>query len=1147
MAPKKKADAGPVEEEPHPGPADEVDEEGENTTVFSVEVRGASMLPRAFETKIAVRGLCKEFRSAPAEASASPQGWEFEKSSFIRPRGQALYDDIVNKYLVVLLKDVATFEVIGEVKLSLLPLLHDQKEVGGEMTLELTDKYRAMWDAPADSGGDAPAAASPSPPVSVEDVPRSTLTVVVRVEELVGPVEDRQSWTAMTFSLGGAFSLPAKLTSIGGEVEMHQLRYRFELLGQNFGGGMLSRPREERPAAEADAADVAETNGEDLTGRTEEEQREDAERYGIAVRFSDDNARVTAYRGHKFIQDFRYMLNHVGGVWLKFRLEEVPSADPKKPNPPEVTAAVSQFAGKAWVRLVPLIRRGVRTTGSLCCPLVGDLQGNGDEATLDSSGSFVRLAVELSHDTAPKPSIETQAPLPQLLPKRESLEKFPSSNDAVALYKDAVTRSLTEVARVMHTPGGAEPSLHEVIEILKRNGNYEEIKSDVRGAVVRICRERLRKDVAVVPGKVLEGEVRDKFMANTHSYLIGALGGVFDELRTSTPLGMGAKGPLASQTPAAASAPLFAPSGCGTTGAGTNISSPEPPDSAAGARRGSLSNKSKSPAGICTPEDGGSPVRFGRVHDVPAPAAEPTGYGDSVAQALEESMGAKKSRESLSSVADTGGRCLNLVYEAEMVGNFDRAATLMQSRLVLREFSEEPKDWIFYAKLCARARGRQAAAEEALLQAVSLLAAGRPHTAETANEVDFMLASLLLDRGRHKEAIRVFRTWHAKDFANPTFRFFLGLALFLAGEDEGHDLLLTAGLPRSWFDGLRDAAAVAEKLRTTTTEQPKVDPAPYAVFLEKLLEFGLPQLVFTFIDHTDILDEEARENEPIALLDAKASAMERDYTAAIARVDSLIARKAASRESWRLAGECCWHLQEYDKALQRLQQALSFKPHFEDPTVYVRLGHVLLQKKRWKQARDAFLKSISFKPTAEAWAGAAYAEFRSEELATCYEALCEANLLDDERPDVWAQLTLVHLRSESWENADYCFRRCLAKSPECDELLLEVAAEYVRRDLQPALAEAAARCALKIRDSGQGRAALADALALGGDTAQAALEAKVALGMLVEHPELRKTILDRSLKWCENDRDAADIVQNAQRLAERAYAEQMVARETGGN
>merc|ERR1712083_696831 len=182
---------------------------------------------------------------------------------------------------------------------------------------------------------------------------------------------------------------------------------------------------------------------------------------------------------------------------------------------------------------------------------------------------------------------------------------------------------------------------------------------------------------------------------------------------------------------------------------------------------------------------------------------------------------------------------------------------------------------------------------------------------------------------------------------------------------------------------------------------------------------------------------------------------------------------------------------------------------------YIRLGSVLLVKKRWKQAKDQFLRSIHYQATAEAWSGVAYAEYRSDELQMCYEALCEANLLDNERSDVWAQLTLVHIRLENWESAEHSFRQCLAHKPDCDELLLEVAAECTRRERQHAFAEEAARQALQIRDSGQGHSILADALAVQGQAEKAVLEAQVALRLLSEHPDQRRPVFEKALKLCE--------------------------------
>jgi tetratricopeptide (TPR) repeat protein len=275
----------------------------------------------------------------------------------------------------------------------------------------------------------------------------------------------------------------------------------------------------------------------------------------------------------------------------------------------------------------------------------------------------------------------------------------------------------------------------------------------------------------------------------------------------------------------------------------------------------------------------------------------------------------------------------------------------------------------------------------------------------------------------------------------------------------------------------------------------------------------------------------------LALIDAKASALDQDFAAGLARLTPLLASGGASREAFRLAGECNFQLQDYDKAMQVLHHAMSSEKKFEEPTVYIRLGSVLLVKKRWKQARDAFLRSIQYRPTAEAWSGVAYAEYRSDELQMCYEALCEANLLDNERADVWAQLALVHLRLENWEAAGKCTRLCLDHGPDCDELLLEVTAEYTRRERQPALAEAAARRALEVRDSGQGHSVLADSLAYQGQAEKAVLEYQVAVKLLADQPDLRRGVFERAVAIAKdlNDPPLMESLLAVQKLADEEY------------
>lgn len=1195
MAPKKdhRAASPTGEADPRPGPPDEV-QEGEpgTTATFTVEVQGVANLPRVFETKVCVSGLCKEFRSANAEVSASPSGWAFERSSFTRQRAQPLYDDMVNNVVTLEVKHGTTFEVIGTVQVSLSPLLHDQLEVGGTLPLKLTDQYRLKW-LPDPSEGDASERVLPP----VEEVPQTTLSVFIRVSELVGPETDRSSWTMLSIRCGGAFSLPKKMTGLGligpADVELHQLTYRAVLFGESF-PGLLAKAAGERPTPPA-AAPAGDEGGEEPPQPTEEERCADEERYSLSVRFARAE-KIVFYRGADFIRNFRHALNNVGGVWLHFVPKERPSADPKKPNPPEVAALASQGLGKAWIDLRPLIRPDIRTTGDLRCRLISSKTNSESftEPLLETSGAFVRVALELSHDTRPPLPAEKLMVLPQLLSHQKGagdVAKFPASSDAVALYKDAVQRSFTEVAHAMGNSTVQVPrsgmSTKAAVELLKRGGQYEQVKADMRAAVVQVCRERLRKDIAVIPGNPLTGDARDKFMANAHSYLKGTLVDIIDTLRENQPPpsqrlvlqesqpanDRGGARSTSRRTSASTSSkrasfassvsvcvPVSPAYSQAQQTAGWKLSSAE---AANEVRRRSLSAKSsKSPAGAGaepgTPEGASSPgagagrscdaIDMASMYQNRAGTEEDSQAFDPVQAALDESTSAQRSRKALGAVADTSARLERLAFEAELVEHWGRAAAMLQSRLVLPECKNDASAWVAYAKLCCRAGGRQAAAEEALQQAARLDPAEQ-------GEAHFMLAALLLDRGRHSEAISRFRAMHEADFAEPTYRFFLGLALFLAdGGAEAACMLASAGKPRAWFVGVPDDEAVAAKLAKAQAQGAKhpepLDVAPYVRCLEKLLDFGLAQLVFTFVDQSGTLPPASLDSEPIALLDAKASALERDYAAALARLEPLLARREgdaeASREACRLAGDCHYFLQDYDRALQVVNKALAFENQFEDPAFYIRYGHVLLQKKRWKQARDAFLRSIAFMPTAEAWFGVAYAEYRSDELSTCLEALSEANLLDHERPDVWAQLSLVHLRLENYENADKCFTRCLAGDPDCDDLLLEVSAEFVRREKTPALAEAAARRALSIRDSGHGHAALADALAAQDQVAQAVAEATAAVERLVDLPEPRKQLFERAARWCEAlpGSPLVEELQAAQRLADQQCHEHHLVRES---
>lgn len=121
--------------------------------------------------------------------------------------------------------------------------------------------------------------------------------------------------------------------------------------------------------------------------------------------------------------------------------------------------------------------------------------------------------------------------------------------------------------------------------------------------------------------------------------------------------------------------------------------------------------------------------------------------------------------------------------------------------------------------------------------------------------------------------------------------------------------------------------------------------------------------------------------------------------------------------------------------------------------------------------------------------------------------------------------------------ADRSFRQCLLLGPDSDELLLEIAGEYIRQLCGPPVAEAASRKALSLRNSGVGHVLLADALWQQKDVEQAVLEAEEAIRLLADQVDARRAIFERALGWCQelDDPPLAESLRAVYKLASGLY------------
>mmetsp|Transcript_43922 Transcript_43922/g.103923 ORF Transcript_43922/g.103923 Transcript_43922/m.103923 type:complete len:670 (-) Transcript_43922:72-2081(-) len=614
--------------------------------------------------------------------------------------------------------------------------------------------------------------------------------------------------------------------------------------------------------------------------------------------------------------------------------------------------------------------------------------------------------VEEPPPPTPEP-VEPPVVLSEFIPPgRSSAQKFPASDIAVATYAGAVKRGFDRIV----ADASEATTLPEALQMMQETGGYEDVKKDLKAAVIRICRERLRKDVSIVPGQPMSPEARENFMSTTYGYLTSSMQSVLDDLRRDNPF----QEPTNSKV--------------SSTGGGMGGSEEIP----VSAREDGLEGAGSKDQSKDMTQRKESPRE--QSYDV-AMAKTEEKCVDPVAKALAEAAEVRRTREALGREFIVNERSSRLAFESELRGNWDVAAQNWQDRLILDENRQSMEVWTDYAKFCMRSGGRQEAAEEALRQAVNFPvptpSEGEASSSFVFQDAEVMLGAVLLDRGRFSEAMAIFRRWHEKDITEPLFNFLQGLSNYLANKEEEawKPFLAVAGMPQEWFDGLTSTAEVLEKYSKRNSgdaaeEKPVLQQ--YVRCLKRLLSFALPNLVFTFLDQCSGLPDGALSNEAVALIDAEASCLCGEYHLAATRLEPICTKAGASFDTRHVYGQCLIKMQEFDQAMHVLQDALAQESSVDDPAVFIRLGHVYLVKKRWKQAREAFLKSINLRPTAEAWSGIGYAEFYSDELHSSLEALNEAELLDNNRADVWNLLSMVHSKFQNTDLAESCMQQSMA-------------------------------------------------------------------------------------------------------------------------
>ncbi|XP_075258930.1 cilia- and flagella-associated protein 70-like isoform X3 [Convolutriloba macropyga] len=150
-----------------------------------------------------------------------------------------------------------------------------------------------------------------------------------------------------------------------------------------------------------------------------------------------------------------------------------------------------------------------------------------------------------------------------------------------------------------------------------------------------------------------------------------------------------------------------------------------------------------------------------------------------------------------------------------------------------------------------------------------------------------------------------------------------------------------------------------------------------------------------------------------------------------------------SGDAWSLDGHVHFLRGEKEEARVSYERVLSFSPPSPQMhAIYLRLASIYLAEGRFEDAKCTYLLACRDSPSCTAWHGVGVACYRLGALPEAEDALCEANILNNRDPEVWAYLTLVCLQTGRAFEAEQSYKYALKVGLENDQLLREI------RDLQ---------------------------------------------------------------------------------------------------
>lgn len=144
-------------------------------------------------------------------------------------------------------------------------------------------------------------------------------------------------------------------------------------------------------------------------------------------------------------------------------------------------------------------------------------------------------------------------------------------------------------------------------------------------------------------------------------------------------------------------------------------------------------------------------------------------------------------------------------------------------------------------------------------------------------------------------------------------------------------------------------------------------------------------------------------------------------------------------DAWAITGHLQYVRGEKSAACDCYERTLAFVTDASEMhSIYLRLGSIYISQEEYQKAKETFLLACKYSPSCISWLGVGIACYRLGELTEAEDALGEANLLNNQNPEVWAYLSLVCLRTERKLEAEQSYKYAINLNLTDDNLIQEL-------------------------------------------------------------------------------------------------------------